>query len=177
MAAQLESFEVFALDATPMLYRTAWLLTREKHSAEDLVQDTLARIYPRWRPGEPGAIHNPHGYARTTLVRLFLKTQKRKRAGEILFADPPERASAGDEDLLVRIALREELMRVSPLDRAILVLRYYADRSVADVSEELGLSEAAIRSRSSRAVGTLRDRLSPLVTITDHQATESRDAR
>ena len=164
MVVERGTFEDFARGAAPMLYRTAWLLTHEKHAAEDLVQETLTRVFPLWERAAH-SIENPHGYARTTLVRIFLKARKRKNSGEVLLAELPESGLGGFEnDHATSLALRTEIQRMGAIDRDILVLRFYADRSVAEVSQDVGLSEAAVRSRSSRAVGLLRARLNPDVT-------------
>jgi RNA polymerase sigma factor (sigma-70 family) len=75
------------------------------------------------------------------------------------FADLPE--SVGDdpaEASEVRFAVREVLEGLSPLDRAVLVLRHSEDLSVEDVAQRLGLSPGAVRNRSMRALARARER-------------------
>ncbi|HEX5919586.1 MAG TPA: sigma factor, partial [Nocardioides sp.] len=69
MARTQEEFEEFALARTPQLYRAAWLLCGDAHRAEDLVQETLAKVYVRWHRRLGGPIEYPVAYAHTTLTR------------------------------------------------------------------------------------------------------------
>jgi len=159
-------FEEFAHARTPHLLRSAWLLCGDVHQAEDLVQETLTKVYVRWHRRMAGRIDNPAAYAQTALVRTFLSTRRRKSSHELPFAQlpdglPPEGlhpdpAPATDVQLLVA----EALEGLAPADRAVLVLRYLEDRSAAEVAQVLGVSEGAVRNRSMRAL----DRLRPLLT-------------
>ena len=150
-ATSYPSFEAFALDVTRPLFRTAYLLTGDWHLAEDLVQEALARIYRVW----PTPMDHPLAYARRTLVRLFLSHRRRRSSSERPADVLPDRPAEG-ADLALRRTLIEALRTLSPRDRAVLVLRYLADRSVAEVAVDLGRSPGAIRVQSSRALGRLR---------------------
>src|SRR3954469_22304117 len=146
-------FRNFALAATPALFRSALLLTGDWHLAEDLVQDTLARMYRMW--GGIGRIDNPAAYAQTVLARLFLSHRRRRSAGERPSAELPEAITAGpDADL--RVALLAALSQLAPRDRAVVVLRYLADRSVEQVATDLGRSSSAVKIQSMRALAKLR---------------------
>jgi RNA polymerase sigma-70 factor (sigma-E family) len=154
-------FEEFALARTPQLLRSAWLLCGDVHRAEDLVQETLAKVYVRWHRRIGGAIDNPAAYAQTALVRTFLSDRRRKSSGELPYAEPPDGADpdrAAETDLQLQVA--EALAGLSPADRAVLVLRYLEDRSVSETAQVLGVTEGAVRNRSMRAL----DRLRPLLT-------------
>jgi RNA polymerase sigma-70 factor (sigma-E family) len=159
----MTEFEEFAHARSPHLLRSAWLLCGDVHQAEDLVQDTLAKVYVRWHRRLAGRIDNPAAYAHTTLVRTFLSARRRKSAGELPYADPPDgvhpdRAAETDLQLLVGDALA----LLAPADRVVLVLRYLEDRSVSETAALLGVSDGAVRNRSMRAL----DRLRPLLTTT-----------
>ena len=154
-------FEEFAHARSPQLLRSAWLLCGDVHQAEDLVQETLAKVYVRWHRRLGGRIDNPAAYAQTALVRTFLSARRRRSSGELPYAEPPDSAApdhgtASDLQLMVADALAG----LAPADRAVLVLRYLEDRSVTDVAQVLGVSEGAVRNRSMRAL----DRLRPLLT-------------
>jgi RNA polymerase sigma-70 factor (sigma-E family) len=154
-------FEEFALARTPQLLRSAWVLCGDVHRAEDLVQETLAKVYVRWHRRIGGAIDNPAAYAQTALVRTFLSDRRRKSSGELPYAEPPDSADpdrGAETDLQLQVA--EALAGLGPADRAVLVLRYLEDRSVSEVAQVLGVSEGAVRNRSMRAL----DRLRPLLT-------------
>jgi RNA polymerase sigma-70 factor (sigma-E family) len=153
-------FEEFALARIPHLHRSAWLLCGDRHRAEDLVQEALARVYVRWHRRLARPIENPAAYAQTCLTRVFLDSQRRRSSQEHPTEVLPERGVSG-EDSDVRLALVAALAELAPLDRAVLVLRYLDDRSVADVAWALGCSEGAVRTRTSRALDRVRDVLGP----------------
>jgi RNA polymerase sigma-70 factor (sigma-E family) len=159
----MTEFEEFARARTPHLLRSAWLLCGDAHQAEDLVQETLAKVYVRWHRKLVGRIDNPAAYAQTTLARTFLSARRRRWSGELPHAEPPEvvhpdRAAETDLQLLVA----EALAGLAPADRVVLVLRYLEDRSVREVAALLGISEGAVRNRSLRALDRLRPLVSPV---------------
>ena len=149
-----QEFAEFATARTPYLYRAAWLLCGDRHGAEDLVQETLAKVFLKWR-----RIDSPAAYAQTTLVRTFISQRRRRSSHEVPYADLPD---AVGEDVAasaeMRLTLHEVLAGLAPLDRAVLVLRYYDDLSVEDVATRLGLSAGAVKNRSKRALERARDR-------------------
>jgi RNA polymerase sigma-70 factor (sigma-E family) len=153
-------FEEFAQARSLPLLRSAWLLCGDVHQAEDLVQETLAKVYVRWHRRVGGRIDNPAAYAQTTLVRTFLSARRRRSSGELPYAEPPDGPhpdSTAATDLQLQVA--EALSELAPADRAVLVLRYLEDRTVSEVAQLLGVSEGAVRNRSMRAL----DRVRPLL--------------
>ncbi|MEU4195055.1 SigE family RNA polymerase sigma factor [Kribbella sp. NPDC026611] len=146
-------FEEFAKARTPQLYRTAWLLAGEHHLAEDLVQETLAKLYRAWRRVEQ--TENPAAYAQTVLARTYISQRRRKSSTERPVASTPEREYRPDDHEL-RLSLMQALAELAPLDRAVLVLRYFEDRSPDQVARDLGKNAGAIRTRTSRALDRLR---------------------
>jgi RNA polymerase sigma-70 factor (sigma-E family) len=146
-------FEEFAVARTPHLFRTAWLLAGDRHHAEDLVQETLARMFRAWRGLE--RIENPGAYAQTVLVRTFI-SQRRRRSSTERPTDQLPDSPTGEVDQALRVALLAALAELAPLDRAVLVLRYFEDRSVEQVAHDLGRSPGAIRNRTSRALDRIR---------------------
>jgi len=150
-------FEEFALARTPHLYRAAWLLCGDRHQAEDLVQETLAKVYVRMGRRFAGRVENPAAYAQTALVRTFLSHRRRRSSHERPYADPPDRPDATG----LRLALLDALAGLAPADRAVLVLRYLEDLSVEEVAARLEVSPGAVRNRSMRALARLRPLLDP----------------
>lgn len=146
------SFEQFAGEVARSLHRTAWLLTADRYAAEDLVQESLARVYVRWRDRTP--IDNPVAYTRTVLVRQFISGRRRRSSTELVTDQVPETGIATDQ--ATHIALHSAIASMEPRDRAVLVLRYFADRNVAETALDLGMTESAVRTRTSRAVDKLR---------------------
>jgi RNA polymerase sigma-70 factor (sigma-E family) len=146
-----EEFAEFARARMRPLYRSAWLLCGDSHRAEDLTQETLAKVYAHW-----GArLQNPAAYAQTTLVRTWISHQRRRTHHEQPLAELPEAPVAAD-DAELRLVLRAALLGLEPLDRAVVVLRYLDDLPVGDVARALGLSPTAVRSRAKRALDKVR---------------------
>lgn len=166
-------FEEFAASATPMLMRTAWLLTGERAAAEDLVQETLTRIFVRW--GRRTRIDNPAGYARTVLVRLHVAGRRRRSSSEVVTADLPEAGS--HDDRTATLAVRAAMAGLDPRDQAVLVLRYFCDLTVAETAAEMRLTESAVRTRASRATARLRERLGPDFLVPSGTATDPEGTR
>lgn len=156
--SEQDAFAEFVRATAPQLHRAALLLTADHHLAEDLTQTAYARMYASWR--RVTRTENPVAYARTTLLNAFLSHRRLRRNSE-LPADTllgPESVTAED-DPTTRLDLLTALARLSPHDRAVLVLRYWEDRSVADTARDLGMTETTVRTRSRRAL----ERLRPLV--------------
>lgn len=140
------------------LFRSACLLTGgDTHFAEDLVQDTLGRMYAVW--GRVARVGNPAAYAQTVLVRCYLGHQRRRSAGERPSGELPDRAERPSGDSALRITLLDALRGLPPKDRAVIVLRYWEDRSVTETADALHVSSAAVRTRSTRALARLREQL------------------
>ena len=146
-------FTEFVAARSPQLYRNAYLLTTSPHAAEDLVQTALAKAYAAW--WRVRGASDPVAYVHGILIKSFLSDRRRRSSGEL----PTDRVPEGhvqDADPAQRLALMAALAELSDLDRAVVVLRYWEDRSVAETAAQLGLSVAAVRNRSLRALRSLR---------------------
>ena len=73
-----DGFEELARARTPVLLRSAWLLCGDAHLAEDLVQETLAKVYVRWHAPLRSRIDDPVAYSQTVLTRTFLSNRRRR---------------------------------------------------------------------------------------------------
>ncbi|KAB1913471.1 SigE family RNA polymerase sigma factor [Micromonospora sp. AMSO31t] len=145
----------FVTSRTPALMRVAYLLTGDRHAAEDLFQSALAKTIPRWRTLRHA---DPEGYLRTVMYREQVSWWRRLRrrretaltgAAEAVQPDP-----SGGID--VRLAMRAALRLLPPAQRTVLVLRYYEDLTETQVAEALGCTVGTVRSRTHRAVTRLR---------------------
>lgn len=148
-----QDFEEFAVARSPYLYRTACMLTGDPHLAEDLVQETLGKLYQSWR--RVAQVQAQAAYANTVLVRTYLSHRRLRRNGESPSSWVAEQA-APSHDTDLRLALLDSLALLAPRDRAVLVLRYWEDWSVEDTAKALHISANAVRSQSHRAVQRLR---------------------
>ncbi|MFH8803526.1 SigE family RNA polymerase sigma factor [Streptomyces sp. NPDC017936] len=158
-SSRTEEFMEFTALRAGHLHRCACLLTSgDTHLAEDLVQETLSRMYTLW--GRMARIDNPAAYAQTVLVRTFLTQRRKYSATERPLADVPDApGSRGTDDPALRIALLQALRELPPKDRAVVVLRYWEDRSVEETAHVMNVSSSAVRTRSTRALAKLRERL------------------
>ncbi|MHC3468080.1 SigE family RNA polymerase sigma factor [Streptomyces sp. 7R007] len=156
--ARADEYAEFASARAGHLYRSACLLTAgDTHLAEDLVQETLGRLYVRW--GRVARVGNPAGYAQTVLARTFLAHQRRRSSTERATDVLPDLAQDGSGDTPLRLTLLEALSRLPAKDRAVVVLRYWEDRSIEETADVLHVSSAAVRTRCVRALGRLRQLL------------------
>ncbi|MFE7564172.1 SigE family RNA polymerase sigma factor [Kitasatospora sp. NPDC057500] len=150
-------FPAFVASRGRQLLRTAFLLTGgDAHLAEDLVQEALGRVFVKWR--RISKMANPSGYAQTVLVNTFLSYRRRRSSTERVTDVLPDVAVV-DPDPALRLTLLRALAELPPQDRAVLVLRFWEDRSVEETAAALRLSSTAVRSRSSRALARMRGAL------------------
>lgn len=130
-----------------VLSRCALALTRREHDADDLVQDTLARLLER--TPELTDLDEPEGYAVATLTRLWLTKQRRlgvqARRLRTIAADRIGRAGlVSDSGELDRI---EQLVATfPPRQRAVLVLRAVMGLAIPEIAEALDLPTQTVRS-------------------------------
>jgi RNA polymerase sigma-70 factor (sigma-E family) len=160
-----EEFEAFVRATGHQLHRAALLLCGDHHSAEDLTQATYAKVYAQWR--RVSRADSPIAYTRTVLLHTFLSHRRLRRASERPMADLPDGMVEGRDDA-ARMDLLIALRSLPPRDRAVLVLRYWEDLSVARTAELLNLRESTCRSRAARALERLRVLLPDLVDADGH---------
>ncbi|PYC77106.1 SigE family RNA polymerase sigma factor [Streptomyces tateyamensis] len=154
-----DGFEEFAYARGRRLFRTALLLAGDWHLAEDLTQATLAKLFASW--AKVRRAEHPEAYARSVLVRTYLSHHRLRRSAErpAVGELPDVVAPQGDPEL--RVTLLAALGELGPRDRAVLVLRYWEDRSVEETAAELNTSPGAVRSQCLRALARLREALGP----------------
>jgi Sigma-70 region 2/Sigma-70, region 4 len=109
------------------LLRTAYLLTGDHHDAEDLGQSALIKVVPKWARIKD----RPEPYVRRVLARESVNRRRGRRWREATTDVVPE---AMQHDSTDHIALLEDLRRLSPRQRAVLVLRYFDDLTEADTA-------------------------------------------
>jgi RNA polymerase sigma-70 factor (sigma-E family) len=149
-------FAAFMAARSAQLYRSAYLLTTSTPAAEDLVQTALAKAYASW--SRVRKADDPVAYVHGIVIKTFLSERRRRSSAELPVAAVADRAVT-DADPTDRMALADALALLSRTDRAVVVLRFWEDRSVAQTAHDLGLSEAAVKNRSLRALRALRQHL------------------
>lgn len=153
-----DEFREFVAARSPALLRTAYLLTGDWGTAEDLLQTALTKIYLAWR--RLGEIEAVEPYARRVLVNTSISWWRRRWHGERPTEVLPERPVADRVDeQLERDALWRHVQSLPARQRAVLVLRFYEDLSEAQTAAILDISTGTVKSQTSRALNTLRNRL------------------
>lgn len=151
-------FETWLVARAPALHRTAHLLTGDVHSAQDLVQNTLAKLYLAW----PRINHrdNLDAYARRALINEHRSTWRRPVSRREVVTDAvPERSAKSEEYDGAREVVWRFVCTLPPRQRAVVVLRFYEQLTEAEVAELLGITVGTVKSQSSRALAALRQRL------------------
>ncbi|NYD40762.1 SigE family RNA polymerase sigma factor [Nocardioides panaciterrulae] len=159
----------------PRLLRTAYLLTGDRHQAEDLLQTSLAKLYLAWdRVRDRDHVD---AYVRRIMVNennsLWRRPWKRREHATDRVPEGAPVLDAYDEGL--GAAVWAVVQTLPPKARAVVVLRYYEQLSEAETAEVLGISVGTVKSQTSRALASLRLRtpadLDPRHRPHDHDAT------
>ena len=148
--------QMYAEHAGPAM-RLAFLLTGDKHLAEDLVQDAFIRMFSRFRhrrePDSFGA------YLNRTIVNLS-RDHFRRRARETKHLESERAAVVRDitaePNVEERYALLSMLQALPPRQRAAVVLRHYQDLSERQVADALDCSHGAAKALIARGMEALR---------------------
>jgi RNA polymerase sigma-70 factor (sigma-E family) len=166
--ASLEEYVEFVHASWPALYRTAYLMLGDRGLAEDLVQTALAKTFVSW--GKLRDLGAARAYARTTMVNTAT-SWFRKRSWRNEHPTERVREHTYDEDPSVRPALMEALAQLPLRQRAVIVLRFYEDLTVADTARTLGCAEGTVKSQTSDALARLRTLLGESVIPLESGAT------
>lgn len=139
-----------------VMRRTAYLLCGgDWHRAEDLVQTTLTRIYVAWsRIRRDGSVD---AYSRKIMVRAAIDESRRAyRRRESVVDSVPELEAVRDPAVEEAVDVRRALARLPAGQRAVVVLRYWEDLSVAETAAALGKSEGTVKSQAAKGLASLR---------------------
>jgi RNA polymerase sigma-70 factor (sigma-E family) len=151
-------FSEYMAARQPSLLRTAYLLTGDRHTAEDLVQTALAKLYLRWDKVQRQ--DSLDGYVRRILVNEHNSLWRRPwKKRETTTSELPEQP-AGPQQSAHDSELWKLVQSLPRKQRAAVVLRYYEQMSEAETAAVLGVSVGTVKSQTSRALATLRTRAS-----------------
>jgi RNA polymerase sigma-70 factor (sigma-E family) len=149
-------FVEYATARAARLRDIAYLMCGDWHLAQDLTQQTLAKLYVSWARIQRR--ENVDAYARRVLLRELLTERRRRRSTELPVARFPDTAAPADEPE-VRLTLTAALRHLSPHRRAVIILRYWDDHSVDTTAEIMQLTPSAVKSLTVRALQDLRTAL------------------
>ena len=152
-------FSAYMAARQPSLLRTAYLLTGDRHTAEDLVQTALAKLYLSWDKVKQR--EHVDGYVRRILINennsLWRRPWKKR---ETTISELPETAAHDAEgNRGPDVELWAHVQALPRKQRAAVVLRYYEQLSEAETAAVLGVSVGTVKSQTSRALATMRVRM------------------
>lgn len=152
-----DSFAEFVRGRWGRLVRLAFSLTLDVGRAEDLVQESLAKLWTVWPRVRDGS---PEAYVRRTIVNGAISASRRKWRGEEPreeLPDLPDATADGPASVDDRDWVRRGLATLSVHQRAVVVLRYAEDLSERQVAELLGMSTGTVKTHASRGLTRLRE--------------------
>ena len=147
------------------LVRVAWLLLHDQQGAEDVVQDAFVAMRRRWP-----TLRDPDkalAYLRTSVVNGVRSAQRHERVVQREARSQASRADALGRsvgpsaetralDRLRADTILAAVRQLPPRQSEVLVLRYYADLSEAQIADALGISAGSVKVHAHRALATLR---------------------
>lgn len=155
--ADREAFDAYVRERWLPLLRTATLLTGDRHSAEDLVQETLVRAAQHWARVEPATAD---AYVRRILYTRSVDAWRWRRHQpdpvDTTGLDDVGPTGSGPDAVDARLTLAEALRRLTPRQRAVLVARFYEDRTEVQTARVLGCSVSTVKSQTRHALERLR---------------------
>ncbi|HKD97712.1 MAG TPA: SigE family RNA polymerase sigma factor [Micromonosporaceae bacterium] len=151
-------FDTFVRTRQRSLLRSAYMLTGDQHLAEDLVQSALARTHQSWaRLTDPA---NAEAYTRKVMYHLQVSWWRRNRVPESMTDTSPEpRPTGGPGEatgLTNRMTIQSALLKLSTKQRAVLILRFFEDRTEVETAEVLGVAVGTVKSQTAKALARLR---------------------
>ncbi|MEA5367617.1 SigE family RNA polymerase sigma factor [Amycolatopsis sp., V23-08] len=154
MARGDDEFADFVRASSARLTHAAFLLTGDRHQAEDAAQTAFTRTYAAWSRVRH---KDAYGYARTVLMNHVIDGWRRpiREYATETMPEGPDRVDV-DQAVTQREWLTSVLKTLTDRERAVVVLRHFFDLPEADVARELGVSLGTVKSTNSRALAKLR---------------------
>lgn len=151
------SFDAFVAAHQAALVRYAALLSGSSAEGEDIVQDVLVRLYPRWTD-----LRDPLPYVRRSVTNEFLSWRRRWSTRHI-HAVPDAVLDRPVEDVHSHTEVDPELwarlQRLPRQQRAAVILRYWEDLDDEEIADVLRCKPGTVRGHVSRGLATLRARM------------------
>jgi len=140
----------------------AYLLTGELTAAQDLVQEALIQTFSRRRRDD---VEFLEAYVRRAILNTYLNARRRRqRWGDVVHLVAAAEAAAGPDDIVAdRADVYAALARLTPRERACVVLRHFEDLTIRDIAARLDVSEGAVK----RYLSDARRRLAPMLGAPD----------
>lgn len=146
------SFDEWFVDAWPRAFRLAAFLTHDTHAGEDIAQDVLSEMSRRW-----DLLLLPDAYLQRAVTNASWNWKRRTRTADRKL---PLVAGHGQGELGFD-ELSDAVATLPFRQRAVIVLRYYADLSETEIADALGCRPGTVKSLASRALSTLSKEITP----------------
>ncbi len=155
------SFTDYVTVRRRQLRHYAFLLCGDWHLADDLVQETLVKVYRHW--DRVRRAEDPDAYVRRILVNEVTRHWRRHRHSAVPFESYAEQPTEIDlaNGVTDRVALLAALQQLGPRQLATVVLRYFQGLSERETAHALGCSQGTVKSQTSRALRILSTVLQP----------------
>lgn len=159
-------FDAFVAARWGALLRTAYLLTRDEGRAEDVVQSALTKLWFAWDRVDG----DPEPYVRRIILTTYASWRRRRWWSELV-SDRVDASAVQADDLAAgHVDVWTALGHLPPRQRAVVVLRYFEDRTEAETAELLGCSVGTVKSQHRKAMQRLRADRSVMVSSQEAQA-------
>lgn len=158
-----EELAAFCRREHPRLVRTLDLLCNSLPLAEDLAQETLARVCRDW--DRVGKMQAPGAYAHRIAVNLSASTFRRRALEKRMRHRVAESDAALEADVASAVAIRSALAGLRFEQRAVLVLRYFHGYDIAEISEVLRMPVGTVKTHAHRGLRSLRGSLSDAAAV------------
>jgi RNA polymerase sigma-70 factor (sigma-E family) len=148
----------FVQTESAALLRFAWALSGDWASAEDLVQTAIVATWPHWT--SLTRADRPELYVRKVIVTTYLRWQRQRWRKEVPTLGLQSEIAHRTDDYAAsdtRQALLSVVMRLPAKQRAVVVLRYFADLSEAETAAMLGCAVGTVKRQSHDALARLRN--------------------
>ncbi len=150
-------FERFARSQHPQLVASLTLYCGDRWVAEELAQEALVRARERW--DQVATMRSPGGWLHRVAINLANSRFRRRQAERRAYRRAgPDGQVVEEPSTAEAVAVRHAVVSLPERQRAVLVLRYFADLSVAQTAEVVGMTPGSVRVATHRALQTLRDR-------------------
>lgn len=146
-------FEAFYAEHHADLFRALWLATRNRHEAEELMQEAFLKLYERW--DRVRTVDNPAGYLYRTGMNALAGRRRRAAVAlrKAVHLIPPDDSIHAVEE---REAVVRALAPLSPRQRAAIVLTDLLGFTSEEAGEALGIKAVTVRVLAARARDALR---------------------
>lgn len=157
----VNAFDLLCTRLEGPLYGYAYGMVRNSHDAEDIVQESLLRLYRSMRSSKLRSGGSVRSYAFTIAHNLAVDSRRRARPTVSLDASFPAPNGNSAESSVLREQLNRALADLPANHRSALMLREFGGLSYAEVAETLGASLAEVKAwihRGRKGLAQLLDR-------------------